>query len=66
MFGKCNCGRDIRYSHFQQGVEVGSCNKHIVCPPYDELEEQIRMLRQEICQLGKDKETLIKTIKLME
>lgn len=36
-FEKCNCGKEVRYEHIVDGERVGSCNKHVVCPPYDEL-----------------------------
>jgi len=37
----CNCGRQIRYSHLKDGVNVGSCNKHIICPTYEELQRDL-------------------------
>ncbi len=37
----CNCGRQIKYSHFKDGVEKGSCNKHIICPTYLELQRDL-------------------------
>ena len=44
---KCNCGREIRYSHFKkdsEGIEheVFSCNKYYVCPTYEELRHQLK------------------------
>lgn len=39
----CGCGNPVRYSHFRDGVEVMSCNKHIVCPTYDELIERSKV-----------------------
>ena len=62
MFDKCACGRDNRYVHFVNGDEVYSCNKHIVCPTYDELEERIRELNKEIALLEQDKFKLMETI----
>jgi hypothetical protein len=36
----CNCGDPVRYSHIVNGQTVGSCNKYIVCPTYEELLKQ--------------------------
>jgi hypothetical protein len=49
----CGCGRQIRYSHFKNGVEVGSCNKHIVCPTYDELSENLRIANNKLSKYQK-------------
>jgi hypothetical protein len=40
----CNCGKPVRYTHLNNGEVVGSCNKHRVCPTYEELLEQINKL----------------------
>lgn len=31
---KCNCGRGLKYYHSEGRM---SCNKHLVCPTWDEL-----------------------------
>lgn len=51
---KCNCGKPGRYSHFQGDVEVLSCNKHIVCPTYNELVEHMESLKTEIRELNEE------------
>lgn len=41
---KCGCGRDLRYSHYKDDIEVMSCNKHYVCLTYEEQSKKINML----------------------
>lgn len=41
----CNCGKTVRYTHIKNGEAVGSCNKHRVCPAYEELLEQVDKMR---------------------
>jgi hypothetical protein len=36
-FGKCPCGRDVRYQTREGETFVGSCNKYGRCPTYEEL-----------------------------
>lgn len=50
-FNKCNCGREVRYSHFKDGNKVMPCNKHQVCPTYEELENQLKSLRRKYREL---------------
>ncbi len=51
---KCNCGRDIRYAH----VKGKSCNKHYICPPYEEVEEKRDEYHRALLQVIKVAETL--------
>ena len=48
---KCNCGRQVRYSHFKDGVEVMSCNKHITCPTYEDQRERLSEIEIKYNQL---------------
>jgi hypothetical protein len=41
MIGKCNCGRDSRYTVIVDGEWIDSCNKYKVCPTYEELEREL-------------------------
>lgn len=52
---KCNCGRDGRYTHYdtETGNTAISCNKHIVCPPYEELEQANKDLVSDLSRLLK-------------
>lgn len=34
---KCGCGKDGRYIHIRDGVEVLSCNKYQRCSTYEDL-----------------------------
>ena len=48
---KCNCGREIRYSHFKKSPdgnehEVFSCNKYCVCPTYEEVTHKFEITLQ--------------------
>lgn len=45
---KCNCGRPARY--FMVDGE-SSCNKYAVCPTYDELESELKKVKQEFMEL---------------
>lgn len=60
---KCNCGRDVRYTHIVDGKEFWSCNKHILCPTYDELIEEVRNGRLELAKSNKKLKTLIDVMK---
>lgn len=48
---KCNCGRDVRYSHFVDGEEIGSCNKHRVCESWDSQNKRIAELETKYSEL---------------
>lgn len=45
---KCNCGKPARYMHMKVDGEVMSCNKHTVCPTYDELVKTNQELTSEL------------------
>jgi hypothetical protein len=46
---KCNCGRPVKYAHIKDGGgHVMSCNKHIVCPTYEELVKTNQELTREL------------------
>ena len=47
MSGRCNCGRAFKYNH-PNGLE--SCNKHNVCPTYEDQVNTIDVLRSSIRQ----------------
>ena len=49
----CGCGRKVKYYHFKDGVEVGSCNKHIICPTYNELSEGLRIANNNLSKYQK-------------
>lgn len=42
---KCNCGKPVRYMH---GGKGSSCNKHMICPTYDELLKKNKELKDAI------------------
>lgn len=46
---KCNCGREGRY--MMVGEEIMSCNKYQLCKPYDELENELKQLKQDFSKL---------------
>jgi hypothetical protein len=56
---KCNCGRDSRYLHKVGEEEVMSCNKHIVCPTYEELLLKRDEYHRDMLQALKMADTLI-------
>lgn len=60
---KCNCGRPVRYTHMKVYGVVMSCNKHTVCPTYDELvktnQELTRELLKKTALLDKIKSVLV-------
>lgn len=45
---KCNCGRPARY--FMVDGQ-SSCNKYAVCPSYDELESELKKVKQNFMEL---------------
>lgn len=47
---KCGCGKDGRYMHIVDGVEVIACNKYYPCPTYDELMETNNRLKSQVCK----------------
>ena len=65
MNNLCNCGRETRYSHIVNGKNVESCNKHFVCPTYDELIEHNRELNMQIAIQQKENKLLMDVIKIM-
>lgn len=58
---KCNCGRPVRYTHMKVDGVVMSCNKHTVCPTYDELVK----INQELTRELYKKTALIDKIRFM-
>ena len=38
----CNCGKTIKYSHLDGQY---SCNKHVVCPTYEELADRHKVYK---------------------
>lgn len=40
----CNCGKETRYLHRTDEGDVMSCNKHVVCEPYDVIEDELRQV----------------------
>jgi len=47
----CGCGRELRYSHFKDGVEVMSCNKRVICMTYDEQQGKLNHLNSRYREL---------------
>ena len=45
---KCNCGKEVKYMIVRDGEEFNSCNKHMVCPTYQELSERVAELNHEL------------------
>ena len=62
----CNCGREVRYSHMVDQKMVGSCNKHVICPTYAELEDRVREGRLELAKSNKQLKTLKDAIKILD
>lgn len=44
----CNCGKPSRYIHMNNDTVASSCNKHFVCPTYDELVKKNQELTREL------------------
>lgn len=56
MIEKCNCGRPAKWS---SGInEPSSCNKHKLCPTYDEIEKELELLKSRYSLLLSHAETL--------
>jgi Zn-finger protein len=44
---KCPCGKEGRYTRYENGKEVFSCNKYFTCLSYEEQSDLIEKLRSE-------------------
>ena len=58
-FQKCNCGKPVRYcmGKNDNGEEIFSCNKRVVCKTYDELYQELELLKRTLkasIRAGKD------------
>lgn len=54
---KCNCGKETKYMHRTDDGDVMSCNKHVVCEPYDVIEDELRQVNMKyhsLIKLAKD------------
>ena len=56
---KCNCGKETRYLHRTDEGDVMSCNKHVVCEPYDVIEDELRQVNMKYHSLIKLVQDLI-------
>lgn len=56
---KCNCGRPARYIRMNSdGVETVTCNKHMVCPTYNELVDANKELTKKLSEFYKIRDSL--------
>ena len=53
----CCCGREAKYLHRTEDGDEMSCNKHMICEPYDVIEDELRQVNMKyrsLINLSKD------------